>query len=129
MESKIRQKPAHYRRSNIHQLFLAKEEPLQSELPPRPSMLLDSIHDSRKRYANLVEERLRAPDGSPGLTMNDPNPQPRRTHAKTEDLDLNNPLSLHDEVRVHHLGDLSYLQLTLSRILGMSGLLVLSCVR
>jgi len=58
-------------------------------------MLLDFLDDSRKRYTILLEERLQAPDGNPGLTMNS---QPQRIHEKAEDLYLNNPLSLHDEV-------------------------------
>ncbi len=72
-----------------HQLFLAKEEPLQASLPARASALLESLSESRKRYDILLEERLRAPDG---------NPRSPQRNLQEGDLDLNNPLSLHDEV-------------------------------
>lgn len=71
----------------FHQLFLAKEEPLQASLPARANILLESLGESRKRYDTLLEEKLRAPDGNP-----------RQRRLQEGDLDLNNPLSLHDEV-------------------------------
>jgi len=73
----------------FHQLFLAKEEPLQASLPARASSLLESLSESRKRYDTLLEEKLRAPDG---------NPRSPQRRLQGGDLDLNNPLSLHDEV-------------------------------
>lgn len=78
----------------------------------------------------MLEDRLRAPDGNAGLTMNDLKSQHQiMIHRRGEDLDLNNPLSLHDEVHEEIISfTWSYPQ-SLIRILGMNGLLVLSCGR
>lgn len=87
-------------RSPTSQLFLAKDEPLQASLPPRASTLLESLQESRKRYNALLEEKTQAPDMKPGGASNIRSAQ-RRVAEAAGDLDLNNPLSLHDEVRVY----------------------------
>ena len=77
------------------QLFLAKEEPLQASLPPRPAALLNSIRDSRTTYAALLAEKTRAPDSILTRTSS-----PNATESDLGGLNLNNPLSLHDEVHI-----------------------------
>lgn len=81
-------------------MFLLKDEPL--ELPPNeaPSIPIELLRISRKQFSELLLEKMRAPDGGydesfviPGLTI------PRRKTQPTTDLEMNNPLSLHDEVR------------------------------
>ncbi|KAF9532931.1 rab-GTPase-TBC domain-containing protein [Crepidotus variabilis] len=79
-------------RSLAWKLFLAKEEPLQAALPPRASILLGSLRESRKKYADFLEEKSRAPDGKPA-----PTPVQCRTGMEDGGLIFNNPLSLHDE--------------------------------
>ena len=83
--------------STLQKLFFAKEEPLQASLPPRAATLLDSIRDSRTTYAALLAEKTRAPDtihviGSPNAG--------NLTESDFGGLNLNNPLSLHDEVHI-----------------------------
>ncbi|KAF8163255.1 rab-GTPase-TBC domain-containing protein [Crassisporium funariophilum] len=81
-------------RSLVWKLFLANEEPLQASLAPRASTLLHSINDSRKQYEFLLAEKTRAPDA----VFED---RSQAVHHKLVDgfgnLDLNNPLSLHNE--------------------------------
>lgn len=79
------------------QLFLAKEEPLQAALPPRPAALLESIRSSRVSYANLLEEKSRAPD-----TKGDVAAQSGAREGAGS-LDMINPLSLHNEVGAHRV--------------------------
>lgn len=62
---------------------------------------LEALRAHRKQYSELLLEKMRAPDGSydetfvvPGVAI------PRRnTKSPTTNLETNNPLSLHDEVR------------------------------
>ena len=87
------------------QLFLVQAEPLQSstiEVPCAPP--LDALRRGRQDYAKLLMDKMRAPDGSyeegfiiPGLGTS-----PARIDRSGEDLERNNPLSLHDEVRIVH---------------------------
>ncbi|KAF9559134.1 RabGAP/TBC [Agrocybe pediades] len=84
-------------RSLAWKLFLTKEEPLQSPLELRPSALLESVRESRRSYSSLLEEKSRAPDAKPHTKGGTPQPsKPNRTE-KPGNLDLINPLSLHDE--------------------------------
>lgn len=81
-------------RSLAWKLFFAKEEPLQASLPPRVAALLDSIRDSRTRYTALLADKTRAPDTIHGTSSL------KNDHLIENDLgglNLNNPLSLHDE--------------------------------
>lgn len=81
-------------------LFLVPNEPLQSQVPElEPVPPLQSLRGSRKQYANLLLEKMRAPDGSyeesfvlPGSYAS------RQRKPKPGNLEMNNPLSLHDEV-------------------------------
>lgn len=83
---------------SFQQLFFAKEEPLQASLPPRPATLLDSIRDSRTTYAALLAEKTRAPDAIHARTSS-PNAK-IFSESDLGSLNLNNPLSLHDEVHI-----------------------------
>jgi TBC1 domain family protein 5 len=81
-------------------LFLAKEEPLQASLPPRPSNLLQSLRGSRKKYTALLKEKSRAPDAKYGgwnVPLKNSTRSPRLGEGGSN-LDLVNPLSLHNEV-------------------------------
>ncbi|KAJ7109299.1 rab-GTPase-TBC domain-containing protein [Mycena epipterygia] len=84
-------------RSFAWKLFLLPDEPLQPSPDAEASPPLDSLRASRKKYARLLMEHMRAPDGSyeegfvlPGSSM------PER-QASASDLETNNPLSLHNE--------------------------------
>jgi TBC1 domain family protein 5 len=63
-------------------------------------MPIELLRASRKQFSQLLLEKMRAPDGSydesfvvPGLAI------PRRSRPASTNLETNNPLSLHDEVR------------------------------
>ena len=86
-------------------LFLAKEEPLQASLLPRPSTLLQSLGSSRKKYKALLKEKSRAPDAKYG-GWNAPlktSTQSPRLGKGGSNLDLINPLSLHNEVGTYNV--------------------------
>ncbi|KIM55849.1 hypothetical protein SCLCIDRAFT_90330, partial [Scleroderma citrinum Foug A] len=75
-------------------------EPLARPPDDVPIVPIDLLRESRKQFSELLLEKMRAPDGSydesfvvPGLTM------PRRSNRAPLNLETNNPLSLHDEVR------------------------------
>jgi len=75
-------------------------EPLARPPDEVPIVPIDLLRESRKQFSELLLEKMRAPDGSydesfvvPGLTM------PRRSNRAPLNLETNNPLSLHDEVR------------------------------
>lgn len=98
-----RQRSSH-RRANVHfsllfgspqKLFLTKGEPLQANLPPRPAILLEQLGDSRAKYAKLLVEKTKAPDD-----MGEGVPAQERLSGTIRNLSLNNPLSLHNEVRL-----------------------------
>jgi TBC1 domain family protein 5 len=74
-------------------LFLAKHEPLQSSSSPRVSNLLEWLRASRMQYTTLMLEKTRVPDGN-----YDQISQGTQGTTSTENLDLINPLSLHNEV-------------------------------
>jgi TBC1 domain family protein 5 len=82
----------------VLKLFLAKEEPLQGSLPPRSSTLLQSLRDSRKEYKTLLKEKFRAPDEKYGGWNVKDSTQTKRLVDGGGNLDLVNPLSLHNEV-------------------------------
>jgi hypothetical protein len=87
--------------SRSFQLFLTSEEPLQSPSTPRRTFLLDSLRASRQKYVQLLAEKMRAPDGSyeEGFVIPGTLGSPRRQSKATWNLETNNPLSLHREVR------------------------------
>ncbi|KAF8559870.1 hypothetical protein OG21DRAFT_498632 [Imleria badia] len=85
-------------RSLAWKLFLLRDEPLDPSPIEVPSIPIELLRSSRKQFSELLLEKMRAPDGSydesfvvPGLTI------PRRKTQPTTDLEMNNPLSLHDE--------------------------------
>lgn len=87
-------------RSLLWKLFLIPGPPLQAQTDSRPEVPIRAVREAREQYANLLLEKMRAPDGSyeegfrvPGQSAS---PNYRRT---SENLDLNNPLGLDDEVR------------------------------
>jgi len=82
----------------VLKLFLVNEEPLQGSLPPRPSALLQSLRDSRKEYKALLKEKFCAPDARYGSWNVKGSTQTKRLVEDGDNLDLVNPLSLHNEV-------------------------------
>ncbi|KAJ7452501.1 rab-GTPase-TBC domain-containing protein [Mycena galericulata] len=85
-------------RSLAWKLFLLPDEPLQPSPEAEATPPLPSLRASRKKYANLLMEHMRAPDGSyeesfvvPGSSIS-----PER-QASASNLETNNPLSLHNE--------------------------------
>ncbi|KAG2078033.1 RabGAP/TBC [Suillus decipiens] len=85
-------------RSLAWKLFLLKNVPLEPPPHEIPVPPLEALRAHRKRYSELLLEKMRAPDGSydetfvvPGLTI------PRKNAEQLTDLETNNPLSLHDE--------------------------------
>ena len=73
-------------------LFLAKHEPLQASTPPRVTSLLQDLQKSREKWAGLLVEKTRPPDEQ----LADP-PSARSLDA-ARNINLNNPLSQHNEV-------------------------------
>jgi TBC1 domain family protein 5 len=82
----------------IPKLFLTTNEPLQSGLGL--VFPLDSLRASRREYAAILLEKMRAPDGSfeKGFVLPG-SPTSRRMMKAPGNLETNNPLSLHTEVR------------------------------
>jgi TBC1 domain family protein 5 len=83
------------------EIFLTPVDPIhpQPELPPNPTSYGRAFSSSRKQFTDLLLEKMRAPDGSyeDGFVV----PGGEKLPARTEqpgNLELNNPLSLHDEV-------------------------------
>lgn len=61
--------------------------------------MIDSLRVSRQRYVKHLREHMRAPDGSYEEDFNLPDlPIPERSPKVRENLETNNPLSLHKEV-------------------------------
>nr|GAT47242.1 predicted protein [Mycena chlorophos] len=88
-------------RSLAWKLFLLPDEPLQAaSIDAQPTPPLRSVQSARKKYVKLLREHLRAPDGSyeegvviPGGVSAATERQP----SSSSDLEMNNPLSLHNE--------------------------------
>jgi len=72
----------------------------QPELPPDPAAYKRALGESRKEFTTLLLENMRAPDGSyeDGFVAPGGENLPART-LQPGNLERNNPLSLHDEVR------------------------------
>ncbi|KAJ6630714.1 rab-GTPase-TBC domain-containing protein [Mycena sp. CBHHK59/15] len=87
-------------RSLAWKLFLLPDEPLQPSPEAEATPPLPSLRVSRKKYATLLMEHMRAPDGSyeEGLVVPGSSTSPER-HSETaaKNLETNNPLSLHNE--------------------------------
>ncbi|KAJ7740686.1 rab-GTPase-TBC domain-containing protein [Mycena maculata] len=86
-------------RSLAWKLFLLPDEPLQPSPEVDATPPLPSLRASRKKYANLLMERMRAPDGSyeEGFVVPGSSISPERPGASASNLETNNPLSLHNE--------------------------------
>ncbi|KAF7304777.1 Rab-GAP TBC domain-containing protein [Mycena kentingensis (nom. inval.)] len=87
-------------RSMAWKLFLLPDEPLaQAALHTQPTPPLRSLRSSRKQYSALLRKHLRAPDGSyeEGLVIPGTHISPEREASASNDLETNNPLSLHNE--------------------------------
>ncbi|KAK0503183.1 RabGAP/TBC [Armillaria luteobubalina] len=86
-------------RSIAWKLFLVQSEPLKALVEADSSPLLDSLSETRKQYAALLLEKMRAPDGSyeDGFLVPGSLPSPKRESKLEDNLDRNNPLSLHTE--------------------------------
>lgn len=83
------------------QLFLIPSEPLKGTVTDDvPSPPIKPIQKARNEYKKLLLEHMRAPDGSyeEGLIIPGTTESPARTARTSNNLDTNNPLSLHDEV-------------------------------
>ncbi|KAF8136682.1 RabGAP TBC [Boletus edulis] len=85
-------------RSLAWKLFLLKDEPLEPSPDEVPSIPIKLLRSSRQQFSEVLLEKMKAPDGSydesfvvPGLTI------PRQKTQLAVDLEMNNPLSLHDE--------------------------------
>ncbi|KAK0459657.1 RabGAP/TBC [Desarmillaria tabescens] len=86
-------------RSIAWKLFLVQSEPLKALIEADSSPLLDSLRETRRQYAALLLEKMRAPDGSyeDGFALPGSLPSPKRESRLEVNLDRNNPLSLHTE--------------------------------
>lgn len=86
---------------HIAQLFLTAAEPLQTISTLTTANALTSLRSSRKAYMEILLEKLRAPDGSyeEGFAPPSSIAKQKRNENADANLDMNNPLSLHKEVR------------------------------
>ncbi|GJE98099.1 RabGAP/TBC protein [Phanerochaete sordida] len=86
-------------RSLAWKLFLIEAGPLQPQPDVQARIPLDAIKTARTQYQKLFLDKMRAPDGGyeEGVTIPGTRTSPRRTERTGGDLDLNNPLSLHNE--------------------------------
>jgi TBC1 domain family member 5 len=82
-------------------LFLTPGEPLQAPFDSELTADMAALRASRKKYSESLLEKLRAPDGSyeKGFVVPGSNAAPERSVRTSANLDTNNPLSLHNEVR------------------------------
>ncbi len=83
-------------------LFLVESEPLHSESAEGiASCPINSLRAFRQEFQKLLLDKMRAPDGSyeEGLIIPGTDVSPPRVERSSANLDQNNPLSLHDEVR------------------------------
>ena len=87
--------------SHGNKLFLVPNEPLQDVAEVQAAPPLKPVQIAREKYKELLMEKMRAPDGGyeEGFTVPGLGTSPPRTEKSTGNLEKNNPLSLHDEVR------------------------------
>ncbi|KAJ7219200.1 RabGAP/TBC [Mycena pura] len=86
-------------RSLAWKLFLLSDEPLQQAAPDAEATPpIRSLQASRQKYARLLKKHMRAPDGTyeegsviPGTMIS------HERQAPSDNLETNNPLSLHNE--------------------------------
>ena len=81
------------------ELFLLADEPLQLPAGAPYIIPMGALRVSRKKYVELLLEKMRAPDGSyeEGFSVPDSSTPPK-SNNNAANLETNNPLSLHDEV-------------------------------
>ncbi|EMD34418.1 hypothetical protein CERSUDRAFT_158895 [Gelatoporia subvermispora B] len=86
-------------RSLAWKLFLLSTEPLQGAADEDVTAPLEAVRKARKDYAKLLLEYMRAPDGSyeDGFIIPGTKASPVRAERASQNLEKNNPLSLHDE--------------------------------
>lgn len=94
-----------YQLNSFLKLFLSKHEPLQVLPSPQPALLVETIRILRKDYVNLLVDKLRAPDGSyeTGVVMPGVVPTQPPGINMMNNLEMNNPLSLHNEAIIIYL--------------------------
>ncbi|OCH89093.1 RabGAP/TBC [Obba rivulosa] len=86
-------------RSLAWKLFLLRTEPLQDSADGIITPPLEAVRKARRDYGKLLLEYMRAPDGSyeDGFVIPGTKTSPVRTERTSQNLEKNNPLSLHDE--------------------------------
>ena len=105
-------------------------EPLQEVADVEAAPPLKRLRTGREDYRRLLMEKMRAPDGGyeEGFTVPGSGASPPRTEGSSGNLEKNNPLSLHDEVRRSASG-YETPALSSARTHGASGLLPWNCAR
>ncbi|KAF8628420.1 hypothetical protein AX15_003941 [Amanita polypyramis BW_CC] len=83
-------------RSIAWKIFLLSDQPLRSA-PVDTTALLDTLHNYRKQFVNLLLEHMRAPDDSYEESFRLPGSDIPQKRTSAVNLETNNPLSLHDE--------------------------------
>jgi hypothetical protein len=83
-------------------LFLIPNEPLQSASDASATPPLEALRSLRQKYVELLLEKMQAPDGSyaDGVSIPGSSTLDKRAEGTAENLETNNPLSLHNEVRI-----------------------------
>lgn len=86
---------------NCTKVFLIPQAPLTSALSASPASPLSVLRASRSRYVELLQERLRAPDGSyeDGFSFPGQDEASAQIRQKAGNWEQNNPLSLDEKVR------------------------------
>src|ERR1700722_12575679 len=90
--------------SHVHKIFLVPNEPLQAFSESTCNPPLGILRDLRQRYVKLLLEKMRAPDGNyaDGFLVPTSDRSKKGSERAIKNLDTNNPLSLHNEVRILH---------------------------
>ncbi|KAG9032142.1 hypothetical protein FRB95_001849 [Tulasnella sp. JGI-2019a] len=86
-------------RSIAWKVFLIPQAPLTSGLSPSPTSPLNHLKESRSRYVELLQEKLRAPDGSyeEGFNFPGQDGSSAEIQYKAGNWEQNNPLSLDEK--------------------------------
>ncbi len=81
------------------------DEPLQDVADVEAAPPWKRLRAIREDYRRLLTEKMRAPDGGyeEGFTVPGSGASPPRTEGSSANLEKNNPLSLHDEVRLYSI--------------------------
>ncbi|KAG8885225.1 hypothetical protein FRB98_001907 [Tulasnella sp. 332] len=86
-------------RSVAWKVFLIPQAPLTSELSASPASPLSVLKEARSRYVELLQDRLRAPDGSYEEGLSFPGQEEASVHIRQKpgNWEQNNPLSLDEK--------------------------------